>query len=286
MRFSYQLVGGPGPDGIRQMQLELILAGPGVVAFNTMTDFVTYSAGVYMPSAGARFIAAHAVTLVGWGTDGGIPYWTCQNSWGSDWGEGGFFRIAQGPHNSSVEVNGLTVAAPLPSPRCNSTCWYGATTLRNCTCQCPVGRAGPTCAVCALPCANGGVADSNCLACVCPIGLGGLLCDSGYQVADALASCAQDRAGTVTVTYAFPGPSPPPSQRSFVGFYALGESSCYVTVAGWPGTITGAPAGPSLYNAAVDLPCPASGSFSLPRPLVPGQYKIAVTPYTAGDSQG
>lgn len=37
----------------------------------------------------------HAVTIVGYSNDGETtPYWIVRNSWGADWGEKGYIRIA------------------------------------------------------------------------------------------------------------------------------------------------------------------------------------------------
>lgn len=46
-------------------------------------------------------MGGHAVKIIGWGKetkDDGVEteFWIVQNSWGKDWGEDGYFRIAFG----------------------------------------------------------------------------------------------------------------------------------------------------------------------------------------------
>jgi len=38
----------------------------------------------------------HAIQLAGYGTEDGQDYWIGRNSWGTYWGEDGFFRIERG----------------------------------------------------------------------------------------------------------------------------------------------------------------------------------------------
>lgn len=38
----------------------------------------------------------HAVLLIGYGKDDGVPYWLIKNSWSYRWGDRGFIKIRQG----------------------------------------------------------------------------------------------------------------------------------------------------------------------------------------------
>ncbi|AAK85675.1 V-CATH [Epiphyas postvittana nucleopolyhedrovirus] len=70
----------------------LRLAGPIPVAIDA-SDILNYEQGIikYCANNGLN----HAVLLVGYGVENNVPYWILKNSWGTDWGEQGFFKIQQ-----------------------------------------------------------------------------------------------------------------------------------------------------------------------------------------------
>ncbi|XP_002977050.2 ervatamin-B [Selaginella moellendorffii] len=48
----------------------------------------------------------HAVLVIGYGTEGGMPYWIIKNSWGTSWGEDGFMRIKKEDGEGMCGMNG------------------------------------------------------------------------------------------------------------------------------------------------------------------------------------
>jgi C1A family cysteine protease len=67
--------------------------GPVSSCFVVYQDFFSYKTGVYRHVTGSQ-AGGHCVTIVGYNDSPG--FWICKNSWGTGWGEQGFFCIAYG----------------------------------------------------------------------------------------------------------------------------------------------------------------------------------------------
>jgi len=87
---------------VSQIQTEIMTNGPVEASFTVYADFESYTGGVYVHKTGAE-MGGHAVKIIGWGVDSGQDYWTVANSWNTDWGEKGFFRILRGVNECGIE---------------------------------------------------------------------------------------------------------------------------------------------------------------------------------------
>lgn len=68
-----------------------LMKGPLLTNIVFYEDLKYYKSGVYRHRTGNQ-LGGHAVTLVGWDDDD--KAWIARNSWGAEWGEGGYFRAA------------------------------------------------------------------------------------------------------------------------------------------------------------------------------------------------
>ena len=70
--------------------------------------FQFYSSGI-ITSDSCGTSLDHGVLIVGYGEEDGTEYWTVKNSWGSDWGEDGYVRIARSDSTSDPGVCGIAM---------------------------------------------------------------------------------------------------------------------------------------------------------------------------------
>jgi len=75
---------------IDQIKDRIMNYGPVTVHFEVFSDFYSYHSGVYKHVSGSSE-GWHAVAFVGWSNTDSC--WIVKNSWGTDWGEDGWFRV-------------------------------------------------------------------------------------------------------------------------------------------------------------------------------------------------
>lgn len=111
---AWQLV-AMGAEYESLMRIAMVKNGPISISFNA-NDMDYYVHGVVgCPSDGycqAGMIdhhyscdpvaLDHAVLLVAYGTQDDVPYWVIKNSWGTSWGEDGYFRMIRGINHCGV----------------------------------------------------------------------------------------------------------------------------------------------------------------------------------------
>lgn len=76
------------------MKTEIFTNGPISCGIDVTDKFEAYTGGIYVEKKSFPTIN-HEISIVGFGYDEsmGSEYWIGRNSWGTYWGEGGYFRI-------------------------------------------------------------------------------------------------------------------------------------------------------------------------------------------------
>ncbi|KPJ00735.1 Tubulointerstitial nephritis antigen [Papilio xuthus] len=97
----------------KDIMYDIMESGPVQAVMTVYQDFFHYRDGVYRRSyhGNNELKGFHSVRIIGWGEDRGDRYWVVANSWGRQWGENGYFRIARGSNEADIEsfvVTGLS----------------------------------------------------------------------------------------------------------------------------------------------------------------------------------
>ncbi|KAL9874049.1 cathepsin B [Glossina fuscipes] len=95
---------------VHDIQEEIMSNGPVEGAFTVYEDLILYKDGVYEHVHGKE-LGGHAIRIIGWGVEKDIPYWLIANSWNTDWGNNGFFKILRGKDHCGIESS---ISAGLP----------------------------------------------------------------------------------------------------------------------------------------------------------------------------
>eukprot|EP00468_Gymnochlora_sp_CCMP2014_P010827 CAMPEP_0167750894 /NCGR_PEP_ID=MMETSP0110_2-20121227/6245_1 /TAXON_ID=629695 /ORGANISM="Gymnochlora sp., Strain CCMP2014" /LENGTH=578 /DNA_ID=CAMNT_0007636267 /DNA_START=1235 /DNA_END=2971 /DNA_ORIENTATION=- len=89
-------------QGEKAMMQQLYNGGPLECMMATPKIFEEYTTGILCDKTNATNIS-HDVEIVGYGEENGQKYWIGKNSWGTKWGEDGYFKICRGINNMAIE---------------------------------------------------------------------------------------------------------------------------------------------------------------------------------------
>jgi hypothetical protein len=116
------------PNNYLALLNAVALVGP--VAVNVATGggvgLMNYESGVYSDDCGSKI--DHVVVVVGYGTsDEGEDYYLIRNSWGDDWGDGGYIKLARHddddqPARCAVDSDPSVGTGCMPYPETQTVC--------------------------------------------------------------------------------------------------------------------------------------------------------------------
>lgn len=116
----------------KDIRQEIFTNGPVEGAFTVYEDLISYKDGSYILTlrhcqeiwnvivqsiigvyqhVHGKALGGHAIRILGWGTENNVDYWLIANSWNTDWGNNGFFKILRGSDHCGIESE---ISAGLP----------------------------------------------------------------------------------------------------------------------------------------------------------------------------
>jgi cathepsin X len=84
------------------MMQEIFQRGPIACGVSVPQGLEDYTGGIFEDKTGDMEIV-HDISVVGFGEENGVKYWMVRNSWGTHFGEQGFFRVVRGINNIAIE---------------------------------------------------------------------------------------------------------------------------------------------------------------------------------------
>lgn len=123
---GFYLVPGTKSDDITKPQgseynirKEIYKWGPCTSGMMVYQDFIDWNGiGIYEYDGFSEKVGGHAIVLMGWGEEqNGKKYWIVRNSWGPDWGDGGYFKILRGSNHCEIEENIIVGFPNIPAIR-------------------------------------------------------------------------------------------------------------------------------------------------------------------------
>jgi cathepsin B len=106
---------GKNPEEIK---MAIYHWGPVATGFNVYSNFLNDYDGttIYMgPTETDTPQGGHAIRILGWGEEKGVPYWWCANSWGVSWGLQGYFKMMINCPKCQLEENVIEFLPDIPT---------------------------------------------------------------------------------------------------------------------------------------------------------------------------
>ncbi|XP_011188437.1 procathepsin L [Zeugodacus cucurbitae] len=92
------------PKDEKTMKAVLATWGPLACSVYAPKSLLLYKEGTYADEECNKGEVNHAVLVVGYGSENGKEHWIVKNSWGKEWGEGGYFRLPLGSNYCGIAL--------------------------------------------------------------------------------------------------------------------------------------------------------------------------------------